>query len=148
MIDQRKIKFIQRLTEEWIKYGRVVLAADFDDTLKPWEKDGKTLVEQAECDYALDKLREAREIGAYIVINTACNPDRFEEIRSYCDDKGVVIDSINTNPIDLPYGQHGKVYANWYLDDRADFYGALEILDLAMHGVRGYWATKNLDDVA
>lgn len=148
MIDQRKLKFIQRLTNEWIKYGRIILGIDFDSTIFPWEVDGIALVDQEECNYVIEKIIRAQKMGAYITINTACNPDRFEEIRAYCSGRGLHVDSINSNPIDLPYGQHGKVYANHYVDDRADLYGSLEILELAMHGVAGYNATKNLDDIA
>jgi len=46
----------------------------------------------------------------------------------YMADHGIKISSINKNPIDLPFGNHGKIYYNHLLDDRAGLESALKIL--------------------
>jgi hypothetical protein len=57
----------------------------------------------------------------------------------------LVIDSINENPINLPYGHHGKIYANIYLDDRAGLNEALNILEFAMYKIKGSKTTQSYD---
>jgi hypothetical protein len=47
------------------------------------------------------------------------------------------IDGINKTPIDLPYGNDKKIYANVFIDDRAGLNEALNILEMAMYRVRG-----------
>jgi len=137
-------KFVARLTDEWLRYGKIIIAVDFDDTLKPWSD----IVSQQDCDEVIALLIECKKSGAYVVVNTACNPDRFEEIRGYCSSKGLQVDKINANPINLPYGTHGKVYANIYLDDRGDLVGSIKILQRALYGVRGVRSYEGLNDVA
>ena len=90
-------------------------------------------------------LKTARETGAYIVIFTACNTERYDEIRKYCSDNGLEIDSINETPIDLPYGKNGKVYANLFVDDRAGLNESLAILEMAMYRKRGRNVSTSFD---
>jgi hypothetical protein len=85
-----------------------------------------------------------KSTGAFIVINTACNPDRYDEIRRYCADKGLEIDGINETPIPLQYGNHKKIYANIFLDDRAGLAQSLDILTTAMYKTRGYLNERNV----
>lgn len=139
----RQQKYIKRLADEWIEYGKIIIAVDYDDTISPWR-----LSNERDCKEVIDILIQARREGAFIVVNTACNPDRFEEIKSYCSSYGLEIDSINSNPINLPYGMHGKVYANIYIDDRADLWGGLDILKAAMYWKRGFDASQDLDEIA
>src|SRR5688572_4690263 len=96
-------KYISRLYEEWKKYGKIIIAVDFDDTVYPWGF--KTEEDQQEFKKVVDILNIARDTGAYITIWSACDKNRFEEIRNYCKSKNLKIDSINENPIDLPYGK-------------------------------------------
>ena len=53
-------------------------------------------------------------------------------ILEYCKEIGINVNSINTNPIKLDFGNNGKVYANIYLDDRAGLLQALDILEETM----------------
>ena len=129
------VKYFERLLKEWRTYGKIIIACDFDDTISKWSM---------ESDYkeVIDTLKVAKQTGAYIVIFTACNSDRYDEIRSYCTEKGLEIDSINQNPIDLPYGKNGKIYANIFLDDRAGLNESLAILEMAMYTIRGEKASS------
>jgi hypothetical protein len=137
-------KYINRLLEEWKQHGKIIIAVDWDDTLYPWR-----LHKEEDMKATWDLLKECKATGAYIVIFTACNTDRFKDIESYTKGKGLDIDSINTNPITLPYGNHSKVYANIFLDDRAGLNQSLEILSSALYKYRGYLQTKKeLPDVA
>ncbi len=122
---------IDRITKEWDQHKNLIIGVDYDDTISPW---GLNTIE--ECSWVLDKLKQYQKQGAYITINTACNPDRFDEIQQFCKNHELVITGINTNHVDLPYGKTGKIYANIYLDDRAGLHEAIEILDGALANLR------------
>lgn len=134
-------KFTERLLEEWKQHSKIVVGVDVDDTIKPWRTST-----QEECDKVIRDLINAKDVGAYITIFTACNEDRFEEIKTYCKEKGLEIDSINQNPIELPYGNQNKIYANIFIDDRAGLQESLECLNEAMYRMRAYKAGKRLDN--
>lgn len=131
-----KNRYIERLLKEWETYGKIIIAADYDDTLSPWNFNN-----QERCDLVIRQIIMAQKVGAYVVIHTACSPDRYEEITKYLESRGLKIDSINKNPIDLPYGRDGaKIYANIFLDDRAGLDEALHILSSA----RNMYFERNL----
>ena len=131
------IPFLERLEQEWEQHGKIIIACDFDDTISPWK------MKNADFKRVIDVLKIAKNTGAFIVIFTACDESRYEEIRTYCKSVGLEIDSINQNPIDLPYGKNGKVYANIFIDDRAGLNEALNILEFAMYKIRGKGKSSN-----
>lgn len=117
--------YSQRLLIEWRTHGKIIIAVDFDSTIFPYH----TLNNKEDMERTIDLVKKANEIGAYIVIFTASVESRFDFIREYCESIKVPIDSINKNPIELPYGNNGKVYANIFIDDRAGLTSALDILE-------------------
>ena len=123
--------YLDRLIQEWNQHGKIIIAVDYDDTLSPWK------LRDFNPKRTFDVLKVAKETGAYIVIFTACDPFRYDEIYDYCHDNGLEIDTINKNPIDLPYGHGGKIYANIFIDDRAGVNEALNILEIATYTIRG-----------
>ncbi len=131
----KKDKYVTRLYQEWKMHGKPIIAVDYDDTIFPWGYKSKEDIEQIQ--RIVDLLVIAKQTGAYIVIFTCSAPDRHEEIQKYCESIELPIDAINNNPISLPYGNHGKIYANIFLDDRAGLKDALETLEAAMYMVRG-----------
>lgn len=125
------VPYLERLEKEWDMHGKIIIACDFDDTISPWG------LPHTNFDMIINLLKEAKKTGAFITIFTACNTDRYPEIREYCNSKGLHIDSINETPIPLPYGSNGKVYANIFIDDRAGLMESLKILEYAMYRHRG-----------
>ncbi len=127
-------KYERRLYNEWKTHGKIIVSCDFDDTIYPWgfkeEQDQKDFKE------VIKLLQVAKETGAYITIFSACTPDRYPEIQAYCEKMELPIDSINENPISLPYGNYKKIYANIYLDDRAGLNEALTMLENVMYRIR------------
>lgn len=128
-------KYEQRLLDEWIKYDRIIIALDFDDTIFPYNKKVTT---QEDCDKVISILKAAQTLGTIITINTASIPERFEFILQYCKNRGLEIASLNTNAEHLPYGNNGKIYANIYLDDRGGLEQSLEILQNTMKKYQEY----------
>jgi hypothetical protein len=134
-------KYADRLHTEWLQHGKIIIGCDFDDTISPWK------FHEFDFDSVIKTLQTAKQTGAYIVIFTACNPDRYGEIRKYCQEANLQIDAINETPVDVPYGKNGKIYANIFLDDRAGLHQSLEILESAMYRIRGERASQNIIDV-
>ena len=115
--------FIKRLVKEWKKHNEIIIAVDYDDTIKKWSID-------RDYDYTINLIKKAQIKGAYLIIWTASNVnDRKQSILEYCDRLGLRVDSINENKPNMPYGHFGKVYANLFIDDRAGVNESLFILD-------------------
>lgn len=134
------IPYLDRLVREWTMHDKIIIAVDFDDTVSPWK------MEDFDPDKVINVLKLAKETGAYIVVFTACNPKRHKEIYKYLADKGIDIDGINKNPIDLPYGNDGKIYANIFIDDRAGLNESLKILEFAAYQIRSNKFKSNFND--
>ena len=133
------IPYLNRLEEEWRQYGKIIVACDYDDTISPWK------MTNVDFKRVFDVLNVAKQTGAYVVIFTACKEDRYPEITNYCLENGLEIDGINTTPIDLPYGNNKKIYANIFIDDRAGLNESLNILEMAMYRIRGSKQLNNFD---
>ena len=121
--------YTERLVKEWRTHGKIVLSVDFDSTLYPYH----TIENQKDIDRTIELVQLAHAIGAYIVIFTASEKERYQFIQEYCDSIKIPVSSINENPIDLPYGKNGKIFANIYLDDRGGIIESLNILDEAIN---------------
>lgn len=113
---------VERLFREWKKHPRLIIAVDFDDTLYDFHSKG---TEHAD---ALDLIRQCNKLNFYVVLYTASRPERYEMMCKYLRDNGIYIDSINENPVDLPFGNNGKIYYNILLDDRAGLGHSMETL--------------------
>jgi len=114
---------INRLYKEYQKYNKLIIAVDFDDTLYDWHNRGTTH------ELVIKLMKRCKALGFYVVVFTASRLERHTLIREFCDIKGIEIDSINKNPIDLPYGNEGKIYYNIFLCDRAGLRSSYYILE-------------------
>ncbi len=99
-----------RLSDEYEKYGSIVVAYDFDDTVYDFHKKGRTY------DQVINLLRELKSISCFLICWTG--QEDIEIVKNYLNDNQIPFDTINENP---PFYQSTsrKVYANAYLDDRA-----------------------------
>ena len=137
-------KYTARLLEEWKQHGKIIISVDYDDTLYPWRKD----FNKEDIERTIKLVQQARYTGAYIVIFTASDSDRYDEISKYCESIKLPIDSINKNAINLPYGNNGKIYYNINLCDRSGLTQALDILESALYQYRGFKeSNKQLDEI-
>lgn len=116
-------KYIKRLLQEWITHKKIIISVDYDDTISHYRLNNEKDVFKT-----ITLLKLAKKFGCYIVVFTACSEDKFESITNYCKALGIKIDSINKNPIELPYGNNGKIYYNINLCDRSGLRESLKIL--------------------
>lgn len=143
-------KYVDRLLREWKQHGKIVLAVDYDSTIAPWD----SIDNQEDIDRAVDLIKVCQRVGCYVVIHTACNPARHDEISQTCNAMGIKPDAININPIELPYGKNSpedfsKIFYNHQLCDRSGLVEAMDILESAVYKYSGYIKSQtHLDDVA
>lgn len=131
---------IERLLEEWRRYGSIIVAYDFDNTVFDYYGRGYTF------NKVIDLLRECRAMKFHLIVFTSCGEERFPEIRKYLDEHSIPYDSINETPDFIPYTGR-KVYYNILLDDRAGLSAAYNQLSRLIYTIRGIKANQNLVEV-
>lgn len=125
------INAANRLVKEWKKYGDLIIAYDFDNTVYDFHKEGHIY------EYVPNLLRQCKELGAKLVVFTASPTDRYSFIAEYLEKRNIPYDTINENPlgVDLPEGR--KLYYNILLDDRAGLGDAVRTLEIAVKIMKG-----------
>lgn len=104
----------ERLLAEYRKYGSLIVAVDYDDTLFDFHKTGDSyeLVQQL--------VRDLHSIGCKIIIWSGS--ENITDMSSYLGEKNIPFDLINENLKVNDKWAAGKdsrkVYANVYIDDR------------------------------
>ncbi len=111
-----------RLNDEYEKYGSIVVAYDFDDTVYDFHQKGRAY------DQVINLLRELKSINCFLICWTG--QEDIEIVKNYLSDNQIPFDTINENP---PFykSTSRKIYANAYLDDRAGLKQVFdELIDL------------------
>jgi type I restriction-modification system DNA methylase subunit len=111
---------LERLRNEWAKYGKLIIAFDVDSTIMPFHQN------EYKYDYepVRQLLRDLRELGCILIVFTASPESRWNKIKEELENADVPWDYFNITPKTIKegeefVGQGIKVYANAYLDDRA-----------------------------
>lgn len=100
-----------RLLKEYKKYGSLVIAFDFDNTVYDFHKEGHTY------NQVIDLLRKLKEINCYLICWTANEDEDF--VSNYLVHNNIPFDAINENPPHFKHNNSKKIYYNALLDDRA-----------------------------
>lgn len=119
-------KASQRLFKEWQKHPKLIVGVDFDDTFFDFHGTGN------DHKRVIDVLKKCNQLGFHVVLWSASKPERFAFMQEYTRSLGIVIASINENPIPLPFGNDKKIYYNILLDDRAGLGQALDTLEIVI----------------
>lgn len=130
---------VERLVDEYERYGMLIVAYDYDNTVFDYSRNDN------KCSEVIKLLRECKQHGCHLTVFTSCNDDRIPEIEKYLTGNAIPFDSINETPDFIPF-RGRKVYYNILLDDRAGLSSAMNILWRVMYTIRGKQANKNLDD--
>lgn len=131
---------VERLFNEWKKYGSIIVAYDYDNTVFDYYQRGDTF------DNVIKLLRECKAMGFHLTVFTSCNDDRFPEIKEYLTTHNIPFDGINQTPDFIPF-KGRKVYYNILLDDRAGLSAAYDHLWKLIYSIKGHNANKNLVDM-
>lgn len=128
---------VDRLIYEYEKYGSIIVAYDFDNTVFDYHRKGHWF------EQVIELLRVCRSMKFHLTVFTSCNDDRFPEIRQYLEANDIPYDGINETPDFIPF-QGRKVYYNILLDDRAGLKGAFDQLWAMIATIRGRAAMTGL----
>jgi len=119
-----------RLCEEYQKYGSLIVAVDFDDTVYDFHKAGHSYEKVKQL------IRDLKSINCFIIIWTGNQNTEF--VVNYLSEHNIPFDTINDEaPISkklLGDNIPRKVYANVYIDDRAGLFQVFtELTNLVKH---------------
>ncbi|GAB6989570.1 hypothetical protein [Paenibacillus pini] len=123
-------KAVERLLKEWLKYDKIVVAYDFDNTVYDFHHEGYTY------DDVTCLLREADQLGAHLIVFTASPVSNYPFIEEYLKVNNIPFHSINENPSFIPIEEGRKIYFNILLDDRAGLSSAYEILKKVVNTIK------------
>jgi len=112
---------VNRLVEEWKKYGKIIIGYDFDDTVFDFHQKDRTYKN------VINLLKKCKKLGAYFIVFTCCGEDEYDKIKNYLNKNKLPYDKINEN-IDFVKFTGRKVYYNIMLDDRAGLSSAYKVL--------------------
>ena len=120
-----------RLVDEYNKYGTLVVAFDFDDTVYDFHKKGRIYSD------VIKLLQALKAINCYLICWTGQEDLQF--VKTFLFENNIPFDVINENP---PFHKltSRKVYANAYLDDRAGLKQVYEELNNLVSTIK----TKNI----
>lgn len=117
-----KHRAIERLISDYHIFGKIIVAYDFDDTVKP--KFGEN------CSYVTELLQECSKIEEIVMIcfTCRCEYSAMVEVQNTLDELNIRHDYINENATDISFETSRKILYSIFLDDRAGLSAAYETL--------------------
>lgn len=131
---------VNRLYTEWLEHKSLIVAFDYDNTVNDYSNNGNRNED------VISVLRECKKLGFHLILFTSCNQDRLTSIEEDLKQRNIPYDFVNETPDFIPF-KGRKVYYNILLDDRAGLSSALDTLWKVIYSIRGYTATKNLQEI-
>jgi len=116
---------IERLVLDYVKYGKLIIAYDYDSTVFDFHRRGDTFTK------VIGLLRECRPY-AKLIVYTHSDDVRHGEIIEYLDKHDIPWDTINEGIVWVNSKREGKLFYSHFLDDRAGLRSAYLILDKAI----------------
>jgi hypothetical protein len=114
------------LFEQYNKYGKLIVAFDFDDTVSPFRGDN--------CEQVKQLIRDLRPY-AHLICFTARTPDKLEQVEKYLEANNIPYDFINKEWDGSEIT--GKLFYNQLLDDKAGLYESYLILREFLNQIKG-----------
>ena len=105
--------FLNRLNEYYEKYGQIIVAYDFDDTIYDCRKFGRDYSEIIEL---IQRLKDF----AYLIVFTARPENEYGLVKAFLEKNNIPYNSINEDAPQIPLERRcRKVYYHILLDDKA-----------------------------
>ena len=120
-----KENVIERIWKEYIEHGQLIVAYDYDSTVCP-SQDGNE-----SCDQVIELLHQCSKIrDIKMICFTARNPSDYNDVKKYLSEHDIRWDKVNENIDNVKkiFSDHGKIFYNIFLDDRAGLASAYETL--------------------
>lgn len=127
---------VKDLIRRYYELGTVIVAVDFDDTIFNYRKDPTKDFKPVH-----DLLIRAKQLGFKLVIYTARNSSRWDEVIHFCNSINLEIDGLNEDVVELIEPTSGKIYYNILLDDKAGLWEACNVLSKVVSHIE-YEKTK------
>ena len=105
---------LKRLEEQYEKHEQLIIAYDFDDTVREWNPGNPYDGIVGKHQYVVDLLNEAKNlINAKFICFTARNTSEMtiNYITKFCNENDIPLDAINDNVINW-YPQPSKIFYN------------------------------------
>ena len=114
---------INQLIEDYKKYGKLIIAYDFDDTVKP-------SLPNYSCNQVIELLQVCSGLSVFNMVCFTCRykKEDLNEVVEYLDKLHIRHDCINENHPDCQIETSRKIFFNVFLDNRAGLKSAYEIL--------------------
>lgn len=103
----------ERLVNEYNKHKVLVIGFDFDCTVHDYHKEGYSYQK------CIELLKRLKTYGMTLICWTAYHDHEY--VSTFLKEKGIDVDGINTDGVDLGYSSR-KPFFNALLDDRAGLY--------------------------
>jgi hypothetical protein len=116
-----------RLYDEYKKYGSLVIAYDFDNTIYDFHQKGSSYFQ------VMELLRELKRMNCICICFTANQDVKF--VKNYCNAWNIPLDKLNENP-DFFKSESRKIYFNALLDDRAGLDSVYRDLSLLVNLIK------------
>lgn len=118
-LDEERV--LNRLKNEYKKYGKLIIAYDFDYTLNSYRD------ESWEYPEVIQLLKDWKG-KAHFICYTASSEERYPEIIEKTRGLGVPLDYINKNVPGVNVSSSGKIYYSILLDDRSGLGECVRVL--------------------
>lgn len=120
----------KRLQDRYKKYGNLIVAYDFDDTVYNLYQDDKSF------GMVIDLIRRCKKCSTLIVFTARDirNRNDYNTVVKYLNENNIPYDYINSdfNGI-VPFGR--KIYYNILLDDKAGLSSAYNVLNMVVNDI-------------
>lgn len=129
----RSYELLENLQKQYSKYNQLIIAYDFDDTVREWNPDKPYEGVVGRHKDVVKLLQRAKEKinNAKFICYTARdhnNPLTIEYITQFCKENNIPLDTINENIITW-YESPSKLFYNIFLDDKAGLETAVYVLE-------------------
>lgn len=102
----------ERIVNDYLTHGQLIIAVDFDNTLKPFRE------HEDDCSEIKQLIKDIKPY-AHIIIYSASPKSRYKEMQDYLKQENIPYDDINIQHKGLDYEEGQKLYYNMIIDDRA-----------------------------
>jgi len=126
---------IQRLVSEWVKYGSLIVAYDFDNTIYDYHKKGDSYKK------VMNQLKTLGQMGCTMICFTSCDESRYAEIKTHLKSNFIPCHGINIDT-DVPF-RGRKIYFNVLYDDRAGLGQVYDVMSNVINEIKDIVYSQN-----